>query len=168
MKKRFRRINFSIRRGQLNIAEVVVSAAIILVLTISIAQLGSQITVSQDSRSESLSSLREKADQLLQLALDQGLLRNITYTNTSDPDFVRMQTELTILISSGLPATVEFSLYQNSLDESNFRLLAGLNPVPSSGTLVSASVFVGGITNTAIVDHSYYIITLIIAVGELN
>jgi hypothetical protein len=159
------------RRGQLNIAEVVVSASIILVLTVSIAQLGSEITVSNEN--ESLSSIRDKADQILRLGLELGVLRNLTYTDPSDTDYSRMQDQMITLIDSQLPPTVEYSLYRTNRTISGdnnapFRVLLGLNPVPSSGTLISSSIFVSGVVNTAIVDNSYYVVTLLIAVGGIT
>ena len=163
MKKIKKSVNLRSNRGQLNIAEVVVSAAIIVILTIAVAQLGSKIVI--NSENESVNYIEEQADQVLSLTLENGILRNLTYTNSSDSDFARLQTEMTTILNSRLPFGVEYSLYQNTLDEANFRLLAGLNPLPTSGIRISASIFVGGIANTALTNQTYYIITLLMNVG---
>jgi len=163
MKKLKNSVNFGLNRGQLNIAEVVVSAAIILILTIAVAQLGSKIVISQEG--DSINYIKEQADQILSLTLEQGILRNLTYTDTADPDFPRLQAEMTTILNSRLPLNVEYSLYQITLDNTNFRLLAGLNPLSSSGIRISTSIFVGGIVNTILTNQTYYIVTLLMNIG---
>lgn len=163
MKKLKNSVNFGLNRGQLNIAEVVVSAAIILILTIAVAQLGSKIVISQEG--DSINYIKEQADQILSLTLEQGILRNLTYTDTADPDFPRLQAEMTTILNSRLPLNVEYSLYQITLDNTNFRLLAGLDPLSSSGIRISTSIFVGGIVNTILTNQTYYIVTLLMNIG---
>jgi len=163
MKKLKKSVNFGLNRGQLNIAEVVISAAVILILTIAVAQLGSKIVISQEG--DSINYIKEQADQILSLTLEQGILRNLTYTDTADPDFPRLQAEMTTILNSRLPLNVEYSLYQIELDNTNFRLLAGLNPLSSSGIRISTSIFVGGIVNTILTNQTYYIVTLLMNIG---
>lgn len=163
MKKLKKSVNFGLNRGQLNIAEVVISAAVILILTIAVAQLGSKIVISQEG--DSINYIKEQADQILSLTLEQGILRNLTYTDTADPDFPRLQAEMTTILNSRLPLNVEYSLYQITLDNTNFRLLAGLDPLSSSGIRISTSIFVGGIVNTILTNQTYYIVTLLMNIG---
>lgn len=155
------------KSGQINIAETVVSATIILVLAVSVAQLGSRVALSQQTNS--MNTIQEKAQQTLDLCQSLGYLRQLAYAD--NPANVTAYNYTFTLITANLPTSAQWSVYQNnpqnSNDQYNNRVLVGLSPIPS-GTLniFSVSDFVGGYYNSTQSQINPYVVTLIVAVGD--
>ena len=165
----------SIRRkctksGQINIAETVVAVTIILVLAVSVAQLGSKVALSQQT--SSIDRIQKKAQDSLDLALSLGYLRNLTYSQTSVNKKSVYYNYTLNLILENLPSSAQFSLYQsavnNPTDPFNNRILLGLSPIPSGNlNIFSVSVLVSGYFSYP--DQPYttaYIVTLLVALGN--
>ena len=158
---------FKRQRGQINIAETVVSATIILVLSFSVAQLGSKVAESQESNP--IEKLKDRAQNALNIGKSTGILRELAFTNDTDSSSAKIQ--MKTLIDEILPLSAQYSLLQKSLDNSdhylNNRILLGIKPIPSGNlNIFSVSVLVSGqFTSTQIIDVPF-IITLIVAVGD--
>ena len=90
------------RRGQLNIAEVVVCAAIILVLMVSISQTLNQISVKPVNKLD----YRTLGEDILIATDNAQLLRPVIYNFAN----ITMKMQLDSYISSFLPLGVEYSL----------------------------------------------------------
>ena len=90
------------RRGQLNIMEVVLAATILLVLSVSIAQVGVKIaesnSQSQDSR------IADLPDEVLRNSDKLGYLRPFIYSN--------IQTNLLLYLNDALPIGTLYWLYE--------------------------------------------------------
>jgi len=158
---------FKRQRGQINIAETVVSATIILVLSFSIAQLGSKVVETQ--KSNPIEKLKDRAQNALNIGKSTGILRELAFTNDTDstPAKIQMKT----LIDEILPLSAQYSLLQKTLDNSthylNNRILLGITPIPSGNlNIFSVSVLVSGQFSSIQIIDVPFIITLIVAVGD--
>ena len=155
------------KSGQINIAETVVSATIILVLAVSVAQLGSRVALSQQT--SSIDKIQNKAQNALDVGLSLGYLRQLVYS--SNPDNVPAQTYMNSLIAENLPLSAQYSLYQTNLNNSNDplnnRILLGINPIPSGNlNIFSVSVLVNGYFDSSQIYTTSYVVTLIVALGN--
>lgn len=155
------------KRGQINIAETVVSATVILVLSFSIAQLG--VKVSESGKSNSIEKLKDRAQRALDIGLSSGVLRKLAYTNNTDTLVEKYQ--MLNLIELSLPQSAQFSLLQKTLDNSNHylnnRILLGVKPIPSGNlNMFTVSVLLSSYYDTAQMIDVPFIITLIVIVGE--
>jgi hypothetical protein len=156
------------KSGQINIAETVVSATIILVLSVSVAQLGSKIALSQETNS--IEKLKEKAKNALDLGLSLGYVRELAYS--TNPDILLAKEQLNSLISENLPISAQYAVFQktlnNQVDPYNNRILLGITPIPSGNfEIFTVSVMVSGYYDTTQVYTPTYIVTLIVALGEM-
>lgn len=154
-------------RAQLNIAEVAVSATIIFVMAVSLAQVG--VKIAESNQPDRLDGLKQKAKDVLSVALAEGFLRELVYA--SQPSSLPAQSQMTALLEATIPARSEYSLYQRTLDGSahswNNRVLAGLNPPPSGEpNILSVSVAVTGYSNTTASFSTAFIVTLLMTVGD--
>lgn len=155
------------RRGQINIAETVVSATVILILSVSMAQLGSKVAETQESNP--IEKMKERAQNALNIGLSMGLLRELAYTNDSDTSPAKNQ--LVTLIDSNLPVSAQYSLIQKTVDNSdhylNNRILLGVIPVPSGNfNIFSVSVVVSGFFDSTQINDTPFIISLIVVIGD--
>ena len=155
------------KSGQINIAETVVSATIILVLAVSVAQLGS--TVSLNQQTSSYDVVKQKAQNALDLGFSLGYVRELAYS--PNPSGSQAQSNLLALITENLPSSAQFSLFQERVnrtsDPYNNRILLGVNPIPSGNlNIFSVSVFVSGYFDGTTIYSTPYIVTLIVALGE--
>ena len=133
------------KSGQINIAETVVSATIILVLAVSVAQLGAKVSLNQQTSSYDI--IKQKAQNALDLGLSLGYVRELAYSNSTGDS--QAKSSLFTLITENLPSSAQFSLFQESANGSydpfNNRILLGINPIPSGNlNIFSVSVFVSG------------------------
>lgn len=162
------------KSGQINIAETVVSATIILVLAVSVAQLGS--TISSSESSNNYNNYKQKAQNALDLGLSLGYLRQLVYASSSDlkntslPIFT-VKSSMQNLIAENLPLSAQYSLFQrtvnNQADPFNNRTILGISPIPSGNfNIFSVSVLVSGYFNTTQSLSLSYTATLIVALGE--
>ncbi len=148
------------KSGQINIAETVVSATIILVLAVSIAQLGSRVAISQQTSSSN--NIQSKAQNALDLGLSLGYLR-ILVNNNSDS---QAKNAMYSLIVENLPSSALFSLLARPANSTTVQILLGLSPVPSGNlNIFSVSVFVNGYFNSIQIYPQSYVVTLIVALG---
>jgi hypothetical protein len=154
-------------KGQINIAEVVVSTTIILILSVSIAQLGSRIAESEETNP--IEKLKTKAQNALNLGVSTGTLRDLVYTVDLDnsPEKTYMET----LIDSILPFTAQYSLIQKTINNTahgfNNRILLGIKPIPSGNlNIFTVSVLISGYFDTSQIDDTPFIVTLIVALGD--
>ena len=159
------------KSGQINIAETVVAVTIILVLAVSVAQLGSKVADSQQTNS--IDKIQNKAQNALDLALSLGYLRNLTYSQTTVNQKSDYYNYTLNLILENLPSSALFSLYQSAInnptDPFNNRIILGLSPIPSGNlNIFSVSVIVSGYFNYPDQPQTTaYIVTLIVALGNL-
>ena len=153
-------------RGQISIAEVVVSASVILVLAFSIAQLGSRI--SDTYASNPIDKLKQKAQDALDIGLNEGILRELAYTN--DTSTTPAKDQMIALINANLPSSAQYSLLQKTLDNSNHylnRIILGITPIPSGNlNIFSVSVLLSGYFDSTQINDVPFVITLIVAVGD--
>lgn len=110
------------RRGQLNIAEVVICAAIILVLMVSISQTLNQIAVKPASQID----YKTLGDDILLSADNSQLLRPVIYNFAN----ITVKTQLADYIMSFLPLGVEYSLVSvnNTSTSPSLSCLVGICP----------------------------------------
>lgn len=156
-------------KGQINIAETVVSATIILILSVSMAQLGTRIAESQESNPTE--KLKIRAQNALNLGVASGALRNLVYTTTANldtsPDKMYMET----LLDSILPVTTQYSLIQKTINNTahifNNRILLGITPVPSGNlNIFTVSVLISGYFDTSQINDTAFVVTLVAALGD--
>lgn len=155
------------KSGQINIAETVVSATIILVLAVSVAQLGAKVALNQQT--SSYDKIKGKAQNAMDLGLSLGYIRELAYS--TDPSTSQAKYNMIILISEALPISAQYSLFQtavnNSADQYNNRILLGITPIPSGNlNIFSVSVFVSGYFDGTTIYTQAYVVTLIVALGE--
>ena len=167
MTKKYKNRSFFNRKGQINIVETVVSATILLVLSVSIAQLGTKLAQSQDS--DPIEKLKEKAQEALDLALSTGILRELVYAVSADTSPARAQ--MTAILSESLPLSSQYSLFQKTINNTNHaynnRILLGVTPIPSGNiNIFTVSVLVSGYFDTAQIYSPAFIVTLIVALGD--
>ncbi len=154
------------KSGQINIAETVVSATIILVLAVSVAQLGSRVALSQETNA--VTKIQDKAQQTLDLCQSLGYLRQLAYSN--NPNQVSAYNYTFSLITANLPSSAQFSLIQktinNTNDPYNGRILLGITPIPSGNlNIFSVSVLEAGYFDGSQIYGTAYVVTLIVALG---
>ncbi len=92
------------KRGQLNIIEVVLAATILLVLSVSIAQVGVKIAESNTQSQDSL--LANLPDEVLRNSDNLGYLRPFIYSN--------IQTNLLLYLNDAIPIGTFYWLYESS------------------------------------------------------
>ena len=165
----------SIRRklrksGQINIAETVVSVTIMLVLAVSVAQLGSKVALNQNSNTTDI--VKKKAQDALDLGVSLGYIRELAYASTNDltknQTTINTENAMQTLISENLPLSAQYSLFQHSVnnpaDPYNNRTILGIKPIPSGNlNIFSVSVFVSGFFNSTTIITTNYVVTLIVA-----
>ena len=158
---------FKHKKGQINIAEVVVSATIILVLSFSVAQLGTNFA--ETNESNPIEKLKDRAQNALNIGISSGILRELAYSN--DTDSTPAQNQMKTLIDGSLPLSAQYSLLQKTLDNSDHylsnRILLGIIPIPSGNlNIFTVSVLISGnFDSTQIIDVPF-IITLIVVLGD--
>ena len=91
------------RRGQLNIIEVVLAASILLLLSVSIAQVGIKIAETNNQNSDNV--LKDLSVQVLRESDALGFLRPFIYLNN--------QTSLQLYLSESIPAGIFYWLYES-------------------------------------------------------
>ena len=149
------------KSGQINIAETVVSATIILVLAISVAQLGSRVALS--NQTSPTDSTQKKVQNVLDLGLSLGYLRVLVYNNSN----LQAKNSMNSLIVTSLPSSALFSLLSRPANGTTNQILLGLTPVPSGNlNIVSASVFINGYYDSVQSYTQPYVVTLIVAIGS--
>lgn len=160
------------RKGQINIAETVVSATIILVLAVSVAQLGA--TVAQSGSTNSLNVYKKKAQDALDLGLSLGYLRQLVYASTADyktQHIILIKEAMQNIIAENLPLSAQYSLFQRTVNNQqniyNNRTILGISPIPSGNfNIFSVSVLVSGYFNANQSFSPSFTATLIVAIGD--
>ena len=89
------------RRGQLNIMEVVLAATILLVLSVSIAQVG--VKIADSNRQSQSSIIATLPDEVLRTSDDFGYLRPFIYSN--------LQTNIQFYLNEAIPLGTFYWLY---------------------------------------------------------
>ena len=155
------------RKGQINIAETVVSATILLVLSFSVAQLGSE--VSNTLESDPIEKLKVRAQNALDIGLSSNILRELAYS--VDTGATPAKDQMKAIIDESLPISAQYSLLQKTLDNSahalHNRILLGITPIPSGNiNIFTVSILLSGYFDTTQINDVPFIITLIVAVGD--
>ena len=133
------------RRGFLNTVEVIISAIIILIVSVALVQLA-VLSPNQTSSQQPNTALESLAYDTLQTGINLGTFRALAYSN---PLNTSLQTQATIICTITLPATISYVLNEHTADGSphpfNGRILLGISP-PNSyhGQRITVQSFVDG------------------------
>ena len=157
-----------IHHGFLNTVEVIISAVIILIVSLALVQVvvfSHHQTISQSSNN----ALKSIAYKTLQTGINLGILRELAYSNPLNSS---LQTQATIIFTIKLPPAILYSLTEYTADHSphpfNGRVLLGISP-PNSyhGQIVTVQSFVNGYLSNETLQQISFILTLVLYGGNL-